>query len=165
MLLFSIMFSSMFIFLTHPLSMGFCILIQTIFLSINMGMTTFNFWYSYILTLIMIGGLLILFIYMTSVASNEKFKFSMWMFLLFMLIYSLTMIYLYKMNMIESNYMMYNKLNDLFNFYNMNYMAMIKFYNLPTMKIMIITILYLLITLIAVVKISKTNSGPLRQMF
>nr|ASM41806.1 NADH dehydrogenase subunit 6 [Stictoleptura succedanea] len=154
--------SIMFLFLNHPLTLGSILLIQTILISIITGLLTYNFWFSYILFLIMIGGMLILFIYMTSVASNEKFKFSYKLLLLLMM----TLMIMFLFNFIDL-YFNYINLNiyDLNNqiqlkFYNL---SMIKFMNWPNNLIIFMMITYLLITLIAVVKITSIKHGPLRQ--
>nr|ASM41793.1 NADH dehydrogenase subunit 6 [Leptura arcuata]QVM79137.1 NADH dehydrogenase subunit 6 [Leptura annularis] len=155
--------TSMFLFMSHPLTSGFILLIQTILISIFTGMLTYNFWFSYILFLIMIGGMLILFIYMTSIASNEKFNFSYKLLILFfsMLMFYLIYLYIdsYFFNMLLNTY-------DLIKFNNYsNYkFSMMKLSNWPNNLIIILMIIYLLITLIAVVKITKIQHGPLRQM-
>nr|ALO70452.1 NADH deshydrogenase subunit 6 [Coccinellidae sp. 1 EF-2015] len=152
--------STIMIFFNHPLSLGFSILIQTILSGLVIGMFSYNFWFSYILLLIMIGGLLILFIYMTSIASNEKFKFSLMMTILLPIFFIMS--FFINTNL---NYYLLNsfnlKMSTIFT-YNL---SMSKYYNFPSLMIMMFTIIYLLITLIAVVKICKINSGPLRQMF
>nr|YP_010411309.1 NADH dehydrogenase subunit 6 [Epiverta chelonia]URN72942.1 NADH dehydrogenase subunit 6 [Epiverta chelonia] len=157
--------SCMIIFLNHPFSLGMTILIQSILISLTIGTMNFNFWYSYILMLIMIGGLLILFIYMTSIASNEKFKINFLIFLIFSLIISSTMMIWMAKNchlneFLYKNFLIFKMNNN----YNFNY-SLSKFLNYPSLKILLITIFYLLITMIASVKICKIKLGPLRQMF
>nr|WRQ18118.1 NADH dehydrogenase subunit 6 [Tachinomorphus sp. 1 FYJ-2024a] len=139
-----------FMCLKHPMSMGLILLIQTTLIALMTGMMINNFWFSYILFIIMIGGLLILFIYMTSIASNEKFKFS-WKIFISTLIFT---------NMIFMNNNIKNFNSSLDNINLMN-----KFFNLPMNIILIITIIYLFITLIAVVKIINLKTGTLRQNF
>nr|YP_010411296.1 NADH dehydrogenase subunit 6 [Megalocaria dilatata]URN72806.1 NADH dehydrogenase subunit 6 [Megalocaria dilatata] len=158
-----LMTSTLMILLKHPLSMGFLILIHTILTCLILGMMSSNFWFSYILILVMIGGLLVLFIYMTSIASNEKFNYNNIMFImmilmLFMYIYSQTNnFYLNQFNLNnELTYNFMNKENFKFN--------MSKFLNFPNSNIFIITIFYLLVTMIAIVKITKLNFGPLKQI-
>jgi len=68
--------SSIFSTIKHPLAMGLILLIQTIFICLLRGLLIKSFWFSYILFLIFIGGILVLFIYVTSLASNEIFSFS-----------------------------------------------------------------------------------------
>nr|AYQ19116.1 NADH dehydrogenase subunit 6 [Lamiinae sp. 4 ACP-2013] len=155
----SIALTSIFIFLTHPLSLGMILLIQTILIALITGSFSLNYWFSYIIFLIMIGGMLILFIYMTSIASNEKFKFSMKLFSLF----SMTILILTLLLFLD--YYFFNQLNiidltsqSLFNFkFSLN-----KFMNWPNNIVFLMMIIYLLITLIMVVKITNINYGPLR---
>nr|YP_009995477.1 NADH dehydrogenase subunit 6 [Ochthebius scopuli]QNP09932.1 NADH dehydrogenase subunit 6 [Ochthebius scopuli] len=161
LLMLNIILSVNFMFMMHPLSMGLTLLMQTILITLITGFMNFNFWFSYILFLIMIGGMLVLFIYMTSIASNEKFKFNIKLMILlsFMMIGNM-IIYM----MIDKNLIMLNNSNFNINT-NINYLMMSKFYNTPSNKIMFMMIIYLLITLIAVVKITDFKSGPLRQKF
>nr|YP_010987686.1 NADH dehydrogenase subunit 6 [Platystethus arenarius]WON66118.1 NADH dehydrogenase subunit 6 [Platystethus arenarius] len=152
-------FSIMFISCSHPISMGITLLIQTIFMALSMNMLLLTPWFSYILLLVMIGGLLILFIYMTSLMANEKFKFSplMLMMNLATIITMIPLNFMDKFNhMNMKNYLMFNySLNLNFN----------KFIMMPSIMSMMILIIYLLMVLIAVVKISNFKSGPLRQKF
>nr|YP_009642769.1 NADH dehydrogenase subunit 6 [Aiolocaria hexaspilota]QCO91582.1 NADH dehydrogenase subunit 6 [Aiolocaria hexaspilota] len=152
--------STLMLFLKHPLSMGFIILTHTIIMSMIMGLLSLNFWFSYILMLIMIGGLLVLFIYMTSVASNEKFKFNMILLLFFLFMISWFLMKIIFLNKYQLNFDMNNELlkNMYFNL-NMN-----KFISFPNSNIFILIMFYLLVTMIAIVKITKVNFGPLRQM-
>nr|APX39413.1 NADH dehydrogenase subunit 6 [Gastrophysa janthina] len=164
MLIFMWMFSIMFMFLNHPLSLGMILLLQTMLTSIISGMMSPNYWFSYILFLIMIGGMLILFIYMTSIASNEKFKFSSKLMLLIIMM-SILMI----MTMFMDSYYFNLKINmiDILNQnYNYNFkMSINKYMNYPQNLIMLMMIIYLLITLIMVVKITTLHKGPLRQKY
>nr|WIL79923.1 NADH dehydrogenase subunit 6 [Pieleus irregularis] len=149
------------IFLNHPMSLGLVLLMQTILTSLIISFLNFNFWFSYILFLIMIGGMLILFIYMTSIASNEKFNFSN--FLLFM--FFLWIFMMLSLMIIDSFYsFMLTNNSELFNMnLNLNFnISVNKYFNFPNYLLFITSIIYLLITLIAVVKISNLNYGPLR---
>nr|QNP09990.1 NADH dehydrogenase subunit 6 [Ochthebius sp. IBE<ESP> AN292] len=159
-LLMNLLFSTMFIFMTHPLSMGMMLMAQVIIISLITGFLNFNFWFSYILFLIMIGGMLVLFIYMTSIASNEKFKFNMKFIYLIMTFMSTMNLFLF-MDKFFNEISLFNK----FIFNNSNYFMLSKFYNSPSNMIMFLMIIYLLITLIAVVKITNFKMGPLRQKF
>nr|YP_010491823.1 NADH dehydrogenase subunit 6 [Tolmerinus auronotatus]UWM92596.1 NADH dehydrogenase subunit 6 [Tolmerinus auronotatus] len=154
-------FSLSFIFLNHPMSMGLILLIQTILVTLIMGFMSMNYWFSYILFLIMIGGMLVLFTYMTSIASNEKFKFSkllFWFISLMFIVMSMTLIFDYSFfNLI--NYSNDFSSNFMFNI-NLN-----KFLNYPSNIILFMMIIYLFITLIAVVKITDIKFGALRQKF
>nr|YP_009828734.1 NADH dehydrogenase subunit 6 [Hemerobius japonicus]QJC58966.1 NADH dehydrogenase subunit 6 [Hemerobius japonicus] len=160
----SIMIAMNFILMTHPLSMGLMLLIQTILVSLLCGMMYYTYWFSYILFLVMIGGMLILFIYMTSLASNELFNLSINNFIITMFIFMLMLMMSYfydnflflikNFEMTSINSLMINDENA----YNL-----IKLYNNPTMNITMMVINYLLLTLIIVVKITDISYGPLRQ--
>nr|APX39147.1 NADH dehydrogenase subunit 6 [Calomicrus fallax]APX39192.1 NADH dehydrogenase subunit 6 [Calomicrus fallax] len=158
-----IMCSMLFIFMNHPLSCGLILLIQTILTALISGLMNFNFWYSYILFLIMVGGMLILFIYMTSIASNEKFTFNP-KFLISLLFMLLLII------LILMDEFYFNILNQTFdmksqNLFYMNNLSMMKYFNEPNFFITMMIIIYLFITLIIVVKITNISYGSLRQKF
>nr|YP_010744252.1 NADH dehydrogenase subunit 6 [Epicauta obscurocephala]WET56777.1 NADH dehydrogenase subunit 6 [Epicauta obscurocephala] len=151
-------FSILFMFLSHPLSLGLTLIIQTSIISMMTGKMCFNFWFSYILFLIMIGGMLILFIYMTSIASNEKFSFSANLSFLMLMIISLlttsSLLYMDLDPMINNDMINFNK--------NLLNISMIKYTYVPMNIVLTFMIIYLFITLIAVVKIVNTKFGPLR---
>nr|AND96523.1 NADH deshydrogenase subunit 6 [Onthophagus alcyon] len=158
MLMMMILFSTLLIWTKHPLSMGVILLIQTINLSLYMGYLNLNYWYSYILFLIMIGGMLVLFIYMTSVASNEKFHPSIKLFLwsnFMVIISSITFIIINPFFlMINMNFK--ENQNDMIN------LSLNKYFNFPNSIIMYMLIIYLLITLLVIVKITSFKKGSLR---
>nr|YP_010999518.1 NADH dehydrogenase subunit 6 [Ochthebius subinteger]WPM98443.1 NADH dehydrogenase subunit 6 [Ochthebius subinteger] len=157
----NILLSFSFIFMMHPLSMGLTLLMQTITVALITGFLNTNFWFSYILFLIMIGGMLVLFIYMTSVASNEKFKFNKILIITLILMVNFSLILILNMDMFMSLIQMINfEINS-----SSNNLKLSKFYNKPSNMIMFMMIIYLFITLIAVVKITDFKSGPLRQNF
>nr|QNP10055.1 NADH dehydrogenase subunit 6 [Ochthebius nanus] len=160
-MLMNLIFSINFLFMMHPMSMGMTLLIQTIMIALITGFMNFNYWFSYILFLIMIGGMLVLFIYMTSIASNEKFKFNnklMFIVIMLSMIMMLMLMIMDKYNFIINNFN-FNLMNK------MEYLMLSKFYNTPSNLIMFLMIIYLFITLIAVVKITEFKIGPLRQKF
>nr|YP_009485905.1 NADH dehydrogenase subunit 6 [Paroster microsturtensis]AVZ66473.1 NADH dehydrogenase subunit 6 [Paroster microsturtensis] len=161
--------SIMFLFMNHPMSMGLTLMIQTILISLMTSMYSYSFWFSYILFLIMVGGMLILFIYMTSLAANEKFKFSpnsiIMMFIMLLNVFMILMVDKMLMLSMFKNFNMNEIMNDLSLFKNENIIALNMMYNNPNFMITIMLINYLFLTLIMVVKITKSNSGPLRQKF
>nr|AVN68331.1 NADH dehydrogenase subunit 6 [Ectobius sp. Z254C] len=154
--------SFMFTQMKHPLAMGLTLLIQTIIMSMISGMMSKNFWFSYILFLIFLGGMLILFIYVTSLASNEMFNTSTGMIIMIMLLIPIMML-------MTKNY--WSELN-LYNQESMNFLVnsnlsttLIKLYNHPTNLITIMLASYLFLTLIIVVKITNIFKGPLRKTY
>nr|YP_010852935.1 NADH dehydrogenase subunit 6 [Coladenia maeniata]WGM81088.1 NADH dehydrogenase subunit 6 [Coladenia maeniata] len=169
MFMIMIFISFFMMFLKHPLSMGLMILIQTILICLISGLYLYTYWFSYILFLTFLGGLLVLFIYISSIASNELFNFSTnnKLFILFSLLFMLMLLFLIYffidyLNLIFNSF----KFNKLFNYLlfmdNNNNINLSKLYNKQTYFLMIMMIIYLLITLIVVVKITNIFYGPLR---
>nr|QRV62440.1 NADH dehydrogenase subunit 6 [Heterosternuta allegheniana] len=166
----NLMMSIIFMFMNHPMSMGLILLIQTIMIVLISSFYSYSFWFSYILFLIMIGGMLILFMYMTSLASNEKFNMSKNMMFIMITIMTTLLILMWMNDPMLMNYMHKNsnliEFIDSPNLYkNENLFSINMMYNKPNMYITIMMINYLLITLIATVKITKSSKGPLRQKF
>nr|YP_009489579.1 NADH dehydrogenase subunit 6 [Lamproptera meges]SPP23482.1 NADH dehydrogenase subunit 6 [Lamproptera meges] len=163
-----IMMSMLMFFLNHPLSMGFMILIQTTLTCILSGMLINSYWFSYILFLVFLGGLLVLFIYVSSIASNELFQSNFFMKIIFFIFLSFcilfSMLYMYNMNWLNffNNYEMKNMMNFFIFFNDENKINLSKLYNNQTYLMMFMLIIYLFITLIAVVKIINIFFGPLR---
>nr|YP_009373277.1 NADH dehydrogenase subunit 6 [Graphium leechi]AOW43556.1 NADH dehydrogenase subunit 6 [Graphium leechi] len=157
-------------FINHPLSMGLLILIQTMLICLLSGMLIYSYWFSYILFLVFLGGLLVLFIYVSSIASNELFQSNFFMKLLFsimmMMIIFISIIFMYNMNWLNFffNYEMKNMMNFFLFFNNENKINLSKLYNNQTYLMMMMLIVYLFITLISVVKITNIFFGPLRSM-
>nr|YP_010262156.1 NADH dehydrogenase subunit 6 [Somanniathelphusa hainanensis]UIB42763.1 NADH dehydrogenase subunit 6 [Somanniathelphusa hainanensis] len=153
--------SLLFTFLNHPLSMGLTLLIQTIIISIFVGFFTFSFWFSYILFLIFLGGLLVLFIYVASLASNEKFSFSLstmlitttFLMVMMALYMSLDLILIPNLSNLATS-----SISPLIS--TQFFMSWI--FNYPSLYFTIMIILYLLLTLIVVVKITNLMKSPLR---
>nr|QWT29605.1 NADH dehydrogenase subunit 6 [Aporia crataegi] len=152
-------------FINHPLLMGLMILLQTMLLSLLMGIYINTYWFSYILFLIFLGGLLVLFIYVSSIASNEMMKFFMKFKFNLILLLMITFIFIYFKNYIFIDYYNNNEMNNFnqyFLFYNEFKINLSKLYNNQTFLLIMMLIIYLFITLIAVIKITNIFFGPLR---
>nr|AVN67686.1 NADH dehydrogenase subunit 6 [Symploce pallens] len=157
----SMLLSIMFTQMNHPLAMGLLLLIQTLMISTITGMLSQSFWFSYVLFLIFLGGMLVLFIYVTSLASNEMFMLSMKMMISSMFI--VTMSFILIMNS-KSPIMQNQEIIDFMSMQNLLLNSLTKLYNQPTGNITILLASYLFLTLIAVVKITNISKGPLRKM-
>nr|UUB71693.1 NADH dehydrogenase subunit 6 [Bombyx mandarina] len=163
-----IMMTSIMYFMNHPLSMGMMILMQTMITCMISGMLIKTYWFSYILFLIFLGGLLVLFIYVSSIASNESFLFNLNMkmlniiIMMIIIIMSMYFINIKYNNLIENNSEM-NKLFTKMLFFNgENKINLNKMYNNQTSFLTMMLIIYLFVNLIAVVKITNIFYGPLR---
>nr|YP_009567868.1 NADH dehydrogenase subunit 6 [Xenogryllus marmoratus]QBF03787.1 NADH dehydrogenase subunit 6 [Xenogryllus marmoratus] len=155
----------MFTITTHPLASTILIIMQTLLICTMTGLLSYSFWFSYILFMIFLGGMLVLFIYITSLASNEMFNIPTKTMLMTMTSSTITLILMTNINIM--NYT--NHKNDILHNTSISYLSselpmnMIQLYNMPTSILTIITIIYLLITLIIMVKITQIQEGPLRQ--
>nr|QNJ60039.1 NADH dehydrogenase subunit 6 [Chortophaga viridifasciata] len=156
-----------FIKLNHPMSMMMMIIIQTILIGMLTGNMMESFWLSYILFLTFLGGMLVLFIYITSIASNEMFTIKSISMIIMLVLTTITMLIL---NMLEKTTfidMMKNtetmNINQSINYQEMT-MSLMKLYNNPTIVITMMMMIYLFIALLAVVKITNINQGPIRKM-
>nr|WJW73798.1 NADH dehydrogenase subunit 6 [Pseudomicrodon sp.] len=164
----SLMMGFLFTQMNHPLSMGLILLIQTILITCITGMIYKTFWFSYILFLIFVGGMLVLFIYVTSLASNEMFSLNMkYHGFLFVFLISCTLmsIFMDKMLLFNFNNNEMNSLINLNSFIQENTLNLNKLYNYPTNMLTILMINYLLLTMIISVKITKLFYGPIRSSF
>nr|YP_010037297.1 NADH dehydrogenase subunit 6 [Acidiella diversa]QQW48073.1 NADH dehydrogenase subunit 6 [Acidiella diversa] len=160
--------SIIFIQMNHPLAMGLMLLLQTLQICLLTGLMAKSFWFSYILFLIFLGGMLVLFIYVTSLASNEMFSLSI---KLSIICFSIFIMFMLINLFIDKSYISFflqnNEMQSIFNLnWHMpeNSLNLNKLYNYPTNLMTILLMNYLLITLIAVVKITKLFYGPLRLM-
>nr|YP_009250321.1 NADH dehydrogenase subunit 6 [Periplaneta lateralis]AMW91076.1 NADH dehydrogenase subunit 6 [Periplaneta lateralis] len=154
--------SMIFTQMSHPLAMGLMLLIQTIIVCMMSGLLSQSFWFPYILFLIFLGGMLVLFIYVTSLASNEMFYLSTKMMTIVIIIIPMLLL----INNIElmTNNMEIMIHKDMYITQNEIMNSLMKLYNQPTSMIVIMLASYLFLTLIVVVKITNISKGPLRQM-
>nr|YP_009728182.1 NADH dehydrogenase subunit 6 [Euproctis seitzi]QIA46629.1 NADH dehydrogenase subunit 6 [Euproctis seitzi] len=170
----SIFISIYMMFLNSPLPMGLMILLQTSITCLITGMIMKTYWFSYILFLIFLGGLLVLFIYVSSISPNELFKLNFFFlksFYLMIFMLFLFLIFFFKNNLMLMNLSFNSDMDNLillknsFNSNMINKFNLNKLYNNHTFIIMIMLMIYLLITLITVVKIINIFYGPLRSNF
>nr|ADW41374.1 NADH dehydrogenase subunit 6 [Drosophila melanica] len=160
--------SIIFINMIHPLAMGLTLLIQTILICLISGLMTKTFWFSYILFLIFLGGMLVLFIYVTSLASNEMFNLSIKLTLISLSMFFILLIISFILDKNLLNFYLINNemisISNINSYFSENSLSLNKLYNFPTNLVTILLMNYLLITLIVVVKITKMFKGPLRIM-
>nr|QFQ01328.1 NADH dehydrogenase subunit 6 [Acanthephyra smithi] len=155
----SVCFTRMF----HPLAMGLTLLLQTIMICITSGLSNKSMWFSYILFLIFLGAMLVLFIYVASLASNESFTFSPTLSILILVLSLFGSMFILLDPLLTSlklsSEASYLSAETLF----FSTQANLSFiYNPSSMNLTLFIIMYLLLTLIVVVKITSTFFGPLR---
>nr|AYN73233.1 NADH dehydrogenase subunit 6 [Kosciuscola tristis] len=156
-----------FIKLSHPMSMMLFIIFQTILIGLMTGTMMESFWLSYILFLTFLGGMLVLFIYITSIASNEMFKpksITLIISMVTSIIIMISLIIIDKMMFLDFFKNTENtNISVSINFQEMT-LSLEKLYNNPTFTITMMMMIYLFLALLAVVKITNINQGPIRKM-
>nr|YP_010139434.1 NADH dehydrogenase subunit 6 [Tetraclita kuroshioensis]QQK55100.1 NADH dehydrogenase subunit 6 [Tetraclita kuroshioensis] len=144
-----------FLFMFHPLAMIFILILQTVLISMFMYSVTQFPWFSYTLILVFLGGMLILFTYMSNIASNEMFKPNLKM--LFPLVIAPALSFFLtkpKQSLTpESISLPKEQFSNL---------TIFKPFSFSIMPITLLMACYIILTLLTVVKISKMNQGPLR---
>nr|ATD86012.1 NADH dehydrogenase subunit 6 [Centrotus cornutus] len=135
-----------------PMSMGITLLIQTTMIIIMMNFNNSSSWVPMITFLTMIGGLMIIFMYMSSITSNEKFKLNMKM---------MTTMFLTLMISEEMMLNLYSQENQEMIISTNNMMSMSKMYS-KSMSMTMMMVMYLLLTMMSVNKIIKLFQGPMR---
>nr|UFK32184.1 NADH dehydrogenase subunit 6 [Limassolla emmrichi] len=150
-----IVISSIIPMLNNPMSLGLMLITQTILSISFMNKIMESSWFIMITFLMMIGGLLILFTYMSSIASNDKFKlkFNFVLILIILLI-------------ILDDMIMHNQIKETLslNKFLTSNLSLMKIYSGKSMMLTIMMILYLLLTMISVTKMVKHFKGPLRNI-
>nr|AOV83582.1 NADH dehydrogenase subunit 6 [Phasianella australis] len=143
---------------TQPLSLGLCIMSLSITLCLFISFSATS-WYAYILFLIYVGGLLVMFAYVSALMPNNKFSGHFFpvlilLSLLFLMIFSA----LYFMDLSDLSWQ--NTLSATKARHHLGGFLM----DPKTISITIILGLILLLNLVAVVKICNPSekSGPLR---
>lgn len=145
-----------FIFLAHPLSIALNLFIQTLLFCVLIGSLNSNYWFSYLLFLVFLGGLLIIFAYVATLASNEKFSLSfphfsalfLSFFLSFLLYFPIIKGELFSLDSFEVIEVSPDiQTVDLYSFSNNS---------------LIYLVIYLLLCLLIVVRVSRLDEGPLR---
>nr|UPL65400.1 NADH dehydrogenase subunit 6 [Parathyginus sp.] len=149
------MLSLIFMWLNHPLSMGITVIIQSLTVAAITGMMMGSFWFSYIIVITMLSGMLVLFIYMASIASNEKFKTPTKLISVSMMILIIGVI----MQMTYNNQEEYLK---ILTENNTEEMILKMLFNSKFMFITMTMVMYLFFTMVVVSFIVNIHEGPLR---
>nr|YP_007025681.1 NADH dehydrogenase subunit 6 [Neaxius glyptocercus]AEW68320.1 NADH dehydrogenase subunit 6 [Neaxius glyptocercus]AGA56228.1 NADH dehydrogenase subunit 6 [Neaxius acanthus] len=153
--------SFFFVRLLHPLSMGLTLLVQTCLITISSGLLNLTFWFSYILFLIFLGGMLVLFIYVASLAPNEMFSFSLTSTITFTFVLLVSVSSSIIMDWLDVPFKVSMAISNMMEFHS-NLEIISKIYSAPTMIFTLFMVMYLLLTLLAVVKVTGSSASPLR---
>lgn len=159
-----VLFSFMFSRINHPLSTGLILLVQTILVSISASLFKSSYWFSYILFLIFLGGILVLFIYVTSLAANEQFKINREFLIIFLLFLILSARLIFLDPIILANKFetaLSTVIKSELEYSTASLIVRIV-YNKPRALFTLFIIRYLLLTLFVIVKLIRSSSSPLR---
>nr|DAZ91273.1 TPA_asm: ND6 [Gammarus pulex] len=151
--------STLFITAHTPLIMAFLVIAQAITVVVSIYLISTTSWFSFILILIFVSAMMIIFVYVSSLASNE------FIYLNTPIMSILTLTTAIWAVMLIMTLTLMNPYN--FSYLDMSDTALgsIAIYNLYTsfvLYISIMLIVYLLITLIATAKIALSMKAPLR---
>nr|QCF39609.1 NADH dehydrogenase subunit 6 [Glomeridesmus spelaeus] len=138
--------SMIFTQLSHPMEMSILLIIMTLTISINSLMFSMTQWFSYILFLIYMGGVMVMFMYMSSLTPN-KFPTSIkkiYFIMMFPLLF----------------FMFNNKILKIMNLKSS--MSIMKSFTFLSLNMTMIIILILMITMISIIMITQNKKTPLR---
>nr|YP_010535529.1 NADH dehydrogenase subunit 6 [Ornithodoros erraticus]UYB78285.1 NADH dehydrogenase subunit 6 [Ornithodoros erraticus]UYB78298.1 NADH dehydrogenase subunit 6 [Ornithodoros erraticus] len=135
--------ATLFLSSLHPISMLMIMISTTIYLTLMIYMVMKHSWLSLIITLLMLGGLLVIFLYITSLTPNKKFILSKKMFFALMPLSLL----------INFNNSFYT------NFSNLTTLSIFDIDKTPMLFLMLI---YLLLTLLVIMKMINSMLSPLK---
>nr|YP_073306.1 NADH dehydrogenase subunit 6 [Schizaphis graminum]AAS00824.1 NADH dehydrogenase subunit 6 [Schizaphis graminum] len=148
------------IFLTmmkSPISSNLIILIQTIAMTLMINMINKTAWISFMVFILYIGGLMIIFLYISSIAFNELNINKNYKIMIYKIMIISILIYYLKLYFNLENFNYENKFifEDNFNLLNM--------FMLPNNLMIYLIILILFFMLILIIWMLKINKGPIRQ--
>nr|ALZ49976.1 NADH dehydrogenase subunit 6 [Camponotus atrox] len=151
----------------HPIMIMIMLLIYSSLICLNMCLWKSNYILSIFLFLMMISGLLIIFLYFSSLISNEQFKLKINFYLMI----------LFLINMIFSYYLMkFNPLNLFIYKYKfhenypmsyinkMNFNNILNLYEYPLNNLTTLSMFYLLFSLFCIIKICSLKYMSLRKI-
>nr|YP_004934970.1 NADH dehydrogenase subunit 6 [Pielomastax zhengi]ADZ62112.1 NADH dehydrogenase subunit 6 [Pielomastax zhengi] len=167
MLAMSMMSNIIFVTTSHPMFMIIMIITQTMAICTMSGMLMESFWMSYILLLIFLGGMMVLFVYITSIASNVNMSLDInrSYMTISMIVVIIMMMYFVDKTMLNQE--IFNSEtsvmgNEFFPKEMIN--QLMNMFNLPNSILTMLVIIYLFITLTAVIKITNIKYGPIRKI-
>lgn len=139
----------------HPIILIAVIRRQALIVCLLIFLLSPTSWFSFILFLVFMGGLIVLFIYISRLASNEKFNLNLWNNISNPLPVITIMMLLFLCLNSQPSVKVFMACPQKFIF---------KIYSPSIAPITSMTILYLLLALIIIVSITSLKEGALRQL-
>nr|QUO99345.1 NADH dehydrogenase subunit 6 [Melanaphis sacchari] len=156
-LLINLFMAIMLTMMKSPISSNLIILIQTMTLTMMINMIMKTSWISLMIFILYIGGLMIIFLYISSIAFNELNINKNYKKFFLKLIFTLMLIFYIKLNLNLENFSFENKFIFEDNYYLMN------MFMLPNNLMIYFIMLILFFMLILIIWMLKINKGPIRQ--
>nr|QBR55154.1 NADH dehydrogenase subunit 6 [Therioaphis tenera] len=153
----NLMLSTLLTMMKSPLSSNLVILCQSISLTLMINLINKTSWISFMLFILYIGGLMIIFLYISGIAFNELNIFKNYKNMIIKMLIMMMMFYLFKPLIIFENSKFENVLMFEDNFY------LINMFNLPNNLIIYFILFILFFMLILIIWMLKNNKGPIRQ--
>nr|WQM20558.1 NADH dehydrogenase subunit 6 [Eusarima sp.] len=144
----------------HPISLGTILMLQTINMSMYMSKNSYNSWFAYILFITIIGGMMVLFMYMSSISSNEKFSPSWKMTIMYLIIITITLLTNKQLIPLMEEMKEMKQMNEI-----MEMKSTSKFFNSNKYTTTILMIMILLLTMNVVSNIASSFEGPLKKTY
>nr|WCJ52985.1 NADH dehydrogenase subunit 6 [Aphis aurantii] len=140
-----------------PIMSNLIILIQTMLLTLMINLINKTAWISFMIFILYISGLMIIFLYISSIAFNELNINKNYKNILFKLIPLIMIIFYFKLYFNMENFSYENKFifEDNFNLLNM--------FIMPNNLMIYFIMLILFFMLILIIWMLKINKGPIRQ--
>nr|AWN56355.1 NADH dehydrogenase subunit 6 [Pheidole oxyops] len=147
----------------HPIFILILIIIYSSIICFLMSIWANNFIYSIMLFLIMISGMLIMFLYFSSLISNNQTKLS----------FNIPLLTMFLLNLLPFTYLLlqphypihtFNEISPLFMLNNNLFNNILNIYSHPYSNITLICILYLLLTLFSIIKMCSLKPSTLRKL-
>nr|UZZ43672.1 NADH dehydrogenase subunit 6 [Micrasema sp. XG-2021] len=146
--------------MSHPLLITILLVMQTSLITTMIGMISQTFWMSYIMFLTFIGGLLVLFIYVSSLTSNKILNFNKNYLMIMITFMFCIMIFPLNKNFINLEMIKFMNFSFFTNLENNLFLS--NFYNMNEMYMTIMMMSYLLMVLIITIKIINLKHNPMR---
>nr|AZL93306.1 NADH dehydrogenase subunit 6 [Hypsicera sp. ZJUH_2016019] len=148
----------------HPMNMIFILIIYSFFMTLKINYLKLT-WMHFILFLIMIGGMMIIFSYITSLISNKLTSINIInLNIIFVKIFYLVLFIVTLNNFLNFNWLINSQeLNMPFFSENLNFLTLNKIYSINKFPLMFI-MLYLYFSLICIMNICYKFNNPLRKL-
>nr|QBG38695.1 NADH dehydrogenase subunit 6 [Acropyga silvestrii] len=152
----------------NPIMILINLIIYNLVICMKISLWKSNYMYSIILFLVMISGLLIIFLYFSSLISNEQTNFKLNKLLLINMNFNIMFFFI--LNYYNDNFQQILKkfnfleINSHMKFNETNYQNMFNLYEYPLNNMTILTMFYLLISLFTIIKICSIKSMTLRKI-